>query len=162
MKREKLLCLFAPNDGPAPPEFVPEIAAEDLVNRGEFELVTVTYQLDRWPAMEAEGQIKKRLGPYGSITVFDNLRGQLVITELGGRHRWIKRMIDAVEQPNAPKDEKLGIIRLNRLTPTEFLNHVRQLFGIPADKFETDDKSLRLSPNEARQRRLLLRQRPED
>jgi type II secretory pathway component GspD/PulD (secretin) len=148
VKREKLLRLFdTANDGSVPPEFVPEIGPEDLANRGEFELVTVTYQLDRWPATEAEGQIKKRLGPYGSITVFETAR-QLAVTELGGRQRWIKRMIDAVEQPNAPKDEKFGVIRLNRLTPTEFMNHVRQLYGIAPDKFETDDKSLRLSPNE--------------
>src|SRR5262249_14967204 len=132
---------------PVPPEFVPEIGPDDLANRGEYELVTVTFQLDRWTVTDAEAQIKKRLGPYGSITVYDTAR-QLVITELGGRQRWIKRMIDVVEQPNAPKDEKFAIIRLNRLTPTEFMNHVRQLLGIAAEKFETDDHSLRLSPNE--------------
>src|SRR5439155_5944836 len=147
-KREKLLRLFdTANDGPVPPEFIPEITPSDLANRGDFELVTVTFQLDRWPPSEAEAEIKKRLGPYGSTTVLSTAR-QLVVTDLGSKLRWIKNIIDAVEQPDAPKDEKFGLIHLNRLTPTEFLNHVRQLFGIATDKFETTDASLRFSANE--------------
>src|SRR5262249_23903212 len=142
VKREKLLRLFdTANDGPVPPEFEPEIGPEDLLNRGEFELVTVTFQLDKWPPSEAEGGIKKRLGPYGSITGLNTAR-QLAVTELGGRLRWIKRTIDAVEEPNAPKDERFAIIKLSRLTPTEFLTNIRQLLGIAPDKFETTDGAL--------------------
>src|SRR5438093_4890796 len=40
------------------------------------------------------------------------------------------------------------MIKLNRLTPSEFLTNVKQLLGIPADKFETSDGNLRLSSNE--------------
>jgi type II secretory pathway component GspD/PulD (secretin) len=148
VKREKLLRLFdVANDGPVPPEFVPEIAPEDLANHGDFELVTVTFQLDKWPPTEAETEIRKRLGPYGSITVLTTAR-QLVVTELGNKLRWIKKTIDAVEEPNAPKDERFAIIKLNRLTPTEFLTNVRQLLGIPDNQFATTDGALRLSVNE--------------
>lgn len=150
VKREKLLRLFdVANNGPVPPEFVPEIDAADLPNRGEFELVTCQFQLSRWTPAEAETEIKKRLGPYGSITVLGPAR-QLVVTELGGKLRWIKKTIDAVEQPDAPKDEGVTVIRLQRLTPTEFLSMLRPLLGIAADRYETSDSppSLRLAINE--------------
>src|SRR5205823_13301047 len=74
----------------------------------------------------------------------------LVVTELGGRLRWIKRTIDEVEKPatSLNKDDRLALIKLNRLTPSEFLVNVRQLMGIPDNQFATTDGALRLSINE--------------
>jgi type II secretory pathway component GspD/PulD (secretin) len=149
VKKEKLLRLWdTANDGPVPPELVPEISPDDLASRGEYELLTVYFQLDKWPPSEAEIEIKKRLGPYGSITVLNSAR-QLIVTELGGRLRWIKRTIDEVEKPNSlGKDERIVIIKLNRLTPSEFMVNVRQLMGIPDNQWSTPDGNLRLSMNE--------------
>ncbi|HMC12398.1 MAG TPA: hypothetical protein VKH44_13955, partial [Pirellulaceae bacterium] len=148
-KREKLLRLFdTANDGPVPPEFVEEVSADEIEKYGKFELLTVYFQLDKWPPAEAEAEIKKRLGPYGSITVLSAAR-QLVVTELGGRLRWIKRTIDEVEKPTQIRqDQRFEMIKLSRLTPSEFLTNVKQLLGIAADKFETSDGNLRLSSNE--------------
>jgi type II secretory pathway component GspD/PulD (secretin) len=148
IRREKQLRLFdTANNGPVPPEFVPEIAAEDLPKHGEFELLTVTFQLNHWPPPDAAAEIQKRLGPYGSVTVMNTAR-QIQVTDLGGKLRWIKKTIDAVEQPDAPKDEKVEIIRLARLTPSEFVGMVRPLFGIPDNQSATPDGTLRLAMNE--------------
>ena len=38
----------------------PEIGPDDLEKRGEYELVTVTYKLDRWLPSDAETEINKR------------------------------------------------------------------------------------------------------
>ncbi len=150
VRKEKLLRLWdTANDGPVPPEYVPEILPDDLPNHGEYSVLTVYFQLDKWPPSEAEIEIKKRLGPYGSITVLNAAR-QLIVTELGGRLRWIKRTIDSVEKPDSSlgKDDRLVLIKLNRLTPTEFMVNVRQLMGIPDNQFATPDGNLRLSLNE--------------
>jgi type II secretory pathway component GspD/PulD (secretin) len=150
IKKEKLLRLWdTANDGPVPPEYVPEITPDEIQNHGEYSVLTVYFQLDKWPPSEAEAEIKKRLGPYGSITVLNYAR-QLVVTELGGRLRWIKRTIDEVEKPQGgiKSDDRLVLIKLNRLTPTEFMTNVRQLMGIPDNQWATTDGNLRLSTNE--------------
>lgn len=150
VKKEKLLRLWdTANDGPVPPEYVPEITPDELPNYGEYSVLTVYFQLDKWPPSEAEAEIKKRLGPYGSITVLNSAR-QLIVTELGGRLRWIKRTIDEVEKPTSSlgKDDRLVLIKLNRLTPTEFMTNVRQLMNIPDGQWGTADGNLRLSVNE--------------
>ncbi|MBW8885336.1 MAG: hypothetical protein JF612_11325, partial [Planctomycetia bacterium] len=148
-KREKLLRLFdTANDGPVPPEFVEEIGPDEIEKHGKFELLTVYFQLDKWTPSEAAAEIEKRKGPYGSVVVLSASR-QLVVTELGERLRWIKRTIDEVEKPTHIKqDQRMEIIKLNRLTPSEFLTNVKQLLGIAADKWETGDGNLRLAPNE--------------
>jgi type II secretory pathway component GspD/PulD (secretin) len=148
-KREKLLRLFdTANDGPVPPEFVEEISPDEIDQHGKFELMTVYFQLDKWTPAEAAAEIEKRKGPYGSVVVLSASR-QLVVTELGERLRWIKRTIDEVEKPTHLKqDQRFEIIKLNRLTPAEFLTNVKQLLGIAPDKFETSDGNLRLSTNE--------------
>jgi len=67
----------------------------------------------------------------------------LVVTDLGERLRWIKRTIAEVEKPTGVRsDQRFEIVKLNRLTPSEFLTNVKQLLGIPADKFETTDGNL--------------------
>ena len=152
VKRDKLLKLFdVENDGPIPQEFVPEVPAETLAKRGEFELVKVQFQLSVWTPEAAETDIRKVLGPYGSIVTLGSAR-QIIVADLGGKMRMIKRMIDAVEQPDAYKDEKVVIIKLQKLTPTEFLTMCRQLFGIPEGQWQTMDNpvspSLRLSMND--------------
>lgn len=148
VKREKLLRLFdVANNGPVPTEFVPVITPDELPDRGEFELVTCQFQLNRWTPSEAETEIRKLIGPYGTIIVLGPAR-QLMVTDLGGKLRTIKNTIDAVEQPDAPKDDEFALIRLNKLTPTEFLTTCRQLFGIPDNQFATSDGALRLSINE--------------
>ncbi len=149
VKKEKLLRVWdVTNDGPVPPEYVPEITADEIPNHGEYSVLTVYFQLDKWPPSEAEAEIKKRLGPYGSITVLNTAR-QLVVTELGGRLRWIKRTIEQVENPQGVRqDQRFAIVKLNRLTTTEFLANAKQLLGIAADKFETSDGNLRLAANE--------------
>jgi type II secretory pathway component GspD/PulD (secretin) len=152
VKREKLLKLFdVENDGQIPPEFVPQVSEEDLARRGEFELVKVRFQLSAWTPEAAEADIRKVLGPYGTVMTFSSAR-QIVVTELGGKLRDIKKMIDAVEKPDAYKDEKIVKIKLQRLTPTEFMTMCRQAFGIPEGAFQTMDNpmspSLRLSMND--------------
>lgn len=148
VKRERLLRLFdVEHDGPVPPEFVPMVKPEELASRGEYELVTVQFQLNRWTPAEAEADIRKVLGPHGSLVVLSAAR-QVIVTDLGGKLRSIKRMIDAVEQPDAPKDEQVVTIKLQRVTPTELLAMIRQLFGIPDNQFGTADGSLRVAVNE--------------
>jgi type II secretory pathway component GspD/PulD (secretin) len=148
VKRENLLRLFdVDNNGPVPPEFVPQISPDELPERGQFELVTCQFQLNRWSPAEAETEIRKLLGRYGTIIVLGPAR-QVMVTDLGGKLRSIKKTIDAVEQPDAPKDDEFSLIRLNKLTPTEFLTTCRQLFGIPENQFATSDGALRLSINE--------------
>src|SRR5262245_19678679 len=148
-KREKLLRLFdTVNDGPVPPEFVEEISPDEIDKHGKFELLTVYFQLDKWIPSEAATEIEKRKGPYGSVIVLGASR-QLVVTDLGERLRWIKRTIEEVEKPSGVRqDQRMEIIKLNRLTPSEFLTNVKQLLGIAADKWETGDGNLRLSSNE--------------
>lgn len=144
--RDKLAMLFNLQDGPPPREFVPHVTPEQLEKLGEFELVSCLFQLSRMTAEEAELEVNRLKGPQGSVVLISKAR-QIYVTEHAGKLRTINKMIQAIEEGGF-KDEKVQVIRLKELMPSEFLAMVRPLLQIPEGTMMTADGSLRLAIDE--------------
>lgn len=141
VRRERMLMLFNVEDG-IPPNFLETVKPEDLDSRGDYELVNCLFQLRKMTPEEAELEVKKLLGPQGSVVVLAKAR-QLLVTETAGKLKTIRRMIDAIENP-----AEGGLVRTFRINPSsidQVLSIVRQMFEIPADQMATTDGSLRLA-----------------
>ena len=143
VRREKALILINLEDG-IPPNLVPQISAAELDQRGDFELVSILFSLDVMTPEEAETEVKKLLGPQGSVIVLPKAK-QVFVTETAGRLRTIRNVIDAVETPELTSDQKLTVYQLEHATGEEVLAMVRQLLGLPEGSNAAPDGSLRLA-----------------
>jgi type II secretory pathway component GspD/PulD (secretin) len=145
VRSERMLMLFNVSDGPIPPVFVETVDAKDLDSRGDFEFVSVQFQLSRMTPQEAEAEIGSLKGPHGSILPLTRAR-QIVVADIARNLRRMKKAIEAIENPYGAKDGSVTIIRLKNLLPAEFMTMVRQLIGIPEGQFATPDgTSLRIA-----------------
>ena len=151
VKADRMLMLFDVSQGSIPPEFVPIITPDELASKGEFELVRVQFQISKFTPDEVAADVKPMLGPYGTITALPKAH-QLIVTELAGKLRAIKRTVDSVESDNHLADHRLVVIRLKRLMPSEFMTYARTQLGIPENQYFTVDGSLRITPDELGQK----------
>jgi len=153
LRRERMLMVINLEDG-IPPNLVAQVSPKDLDKYGEFELVSCLFQLNKMAPEDAEAEVKKLLGPQGAAVVLPKAR-QIYVTETAGKLRTVRAVIEAVETPSTPKDEKVVVIQLNNVTPTELMTFGRQLLGIPDNTNSTPDGSLRVAVDELGQRLLV-------
>lgn len=153
LRRERMLMLINLEDG-IPPNLVAQVTPKDLDKYGEFELVSCLFQLNKMAPEDAEAEVKKLMGPQGAVVVLPKAR-QIYVTETAGKLRTVRAVIDAVEMPSTPKDEKVVVIQLKHITPTELMTFGRQLLGIPDNATSTPDASLRVAIDELGQRLLV-------
>lgn len=143
LRRDRMLILLN-LENPIPPTLVPRIPIDQLDknDRGEFELVSVLFSLQKIAPEEIEGEVRKLLGPQGQIIPLSKSR-QVLVTEGLGRMRTIRDMIQAIENPEAGGG--LHQIELKSADPTDAINTVRVLMDIPLDKNVTPDGTLRVT-----------------
>ena len=158
IRRGRMLMAINVEDG-VPGHVVPQIDEKQLDARGESEIVTVLFQLSKMAPEDAEIEVKKMIGPFGSIVALPKAR-QVLVTESAGRLRLIKKMIDAVEHPANPTSGNLQIIKLEHLHPEEFLRLGRQALGIPEGANARPDQSLIVGVDEFG-KRLLVTGKPD-
>ena len=147
VKSGRMLSIFDVSQGPIPPEFVPVITPDELAERGDYEIVRVQFTVRKYLPDEIATEVRPVLGPYGSITILPKAH-QLLVTELGGKLRGIKKTIDEIESDDAQHDHRIIVVRLKKLSPTEFMTFARPQLGIPDAQFWTTDGSLRMTPDE--------------
>jgi len=143
VRRDRMLMLINLEDG-IPPNLVSEVPLEDLDKRGEFELLSCLFQLTKMTSEEAEAEIRKLIGPQGSIVVLPKAK-QIFVTETAGRLRTIRRIIQSIENPELASGEKLNVIPLKHVTAEEVLVVARQLLGLPEDQNAATDGSIRIA-----------------
>lgn len=146
-RHERMLMAINVEDG-IDPRLVKLIDESDLSKRGDSEMVAVLIKLSKMAPEEAEIEVKKLLGPFGSVIAFPKGR-QLLVTEMAGRVRVIRKMIDAIENPATKGFE---IIKLQHLVPTEFLNTARASLGIPEGATGRPDGSLTIAADDFKKR----------
>lgn len=142
VRRDRMAMLVNVQDG-VPPNMVPYVSPDELEQRGQYELVTVLFRLDRMTPEEAETEVKRLLGPQGSIVVLPKAR-QVAVTETAGRLRTIKSVIDAVERPDDLTGVDVKSLRVRNVTAADALAVIKQLLNIPADRSATTDNSIRI------------------
>ena len=158
VRRDRMLMLINLEDG-IPPNLISTVPLEALDSKGEFELVSVLFNLERLKPEEAEGEVKRLLGPQGSIVALAKSR-QLFVTETAGRLRAIRAVIARIEGPEGSGTSGLQIFELKFARPEDVLPILRQLLEIPEDKTSAADSSIRIAA-EAGSSRLLVSGRPE-
>ncbi len=150
IRRERALMLINLEDG-IPPNLVETLTPEQLDAKGEYELVSVLFQLDKLTPEEAEIEIKRLLGPQGSIIALPKSR-QIQITETAGRLRAIRSVIQRVEDPQGFGATILKPFELKHAEPAEALPVLRQLMDIPEGGNASLDGSIRIAVDAANKR----------
>ncbi|WP_197442697.1 secretin N-terminal domain-containing protein [Lignipirellula cremea] len=143
VRRERMLMLINLEDG-IPPALVERVDSEELDQRGQFELLSTLFQLKRMSPEEAETEIKKLLGPQGSIVVLPSAK-QILVTETVGNLRTIRSVIEAVEKPPTVTDQKVHVFDLQNISADELLVVARQLLGLPEGLNAAPDGSIRIA-----------------
>ena len=143
IRRDRMLMLINLQDE-IPPNLVSNIPLEELDERGEFELLSTTFQLARMTPEEAEEEVSKLIGPQGKVIVFSKAR-QVVVTETAGKLRMIRDMINAVEAPEEVGSASITKLPLEHISPDEALLVIRQIMGLEEDGFSSEDGTLMLS-----------------
>ena len=142
IRRERMLMLLNIEDG-VPSNLVDRVMPEDLDSRGDYEMVSCLFQLRKMTPEEAEQEVKKLLGPQGSVVVLAKAR-QILVTETAGRLKTIRRMIEAIENPDAATGT-VRTFKINPYTVDQVLSIIRQMFQIPPDQTAAPDGSLRFA-----------------
>ncbi len=153
----RMLVLVNLEDG-IPPNLVSDVPLADLDNRGEYEIIRVTFPVLNMTAEEAAKEVEPLLGPQGAVVTLPQAK-QIQVTETGGRLRTIRSVINAVERPSGERD---GIreFTLEHLTFDDAMPYLRQLLGIPNDAFSTTDGQLHVG-KDVTGRKLLVDGTPE-
>ena len=142
IRRERMLMLLNIEDG-VPSNLVDRVTPEELDSRGDYEMVSCLFQLRKMTPEEAEQEVKKLLGPQGSVVVLAKAR-QIFVTETAGRLKTIRRMIEAIENPDAATGT-VRTFKINPYTVDQVLSIIRQMFQIPPDQTAAPDGSLRFA-----------------
>ncbi len=132
---------------------------KDLPSHGDSEVVSVQIQLTKMTPEEAEAEVRKMLGPFGSVISFSRSK-QLLVTEMVGRLRAIRKMLDAIERPPTSEVGTLEIIKMQQLHPNEFLILARPHLQIPEGANARPDQSLIIGVDEFG-KRLLVTGKPD-
>lgn len=143
VRRERMLMLINLEDG-IPPNLVTTVPVEELDDRGEFELVSVLFQLEKADPEEAEAEVSKLVGPQGSVVLLPAAR-QLFVTETAGKLRTIRKVLQTIEDPEGLLSSKLQTFELEHVPVIDALEIVRQLLDIPPEENATADGSLRFT-----------------
>ncbi len=143
IRRERMLMLINLEDG-IPPALVEQIPEEKLDERGKFELVSVLFQLNKMTPENAQAEIEKMIGRQGAVVVLPSAK-QVLVTETVGRLQTIRRMIQAVENPPAPADTGVEVVKLEHASADEVMTVARQLLSIPEGQTATPDGKLRVA-----------------
>jgi RNA polymerase sigma factor (sigma-70 family) len=91
-----------PADERIDPTLLPRVRPEDLGKRGKTELVTTVLQLTALNAKEIAPDVKKLLGPFGEVVVFEK-GNQLILMDTAGNLRQVWQTIKDIETKEAEK-----------------------------------------------------------
>ncbi|MHB8901206.1 MAG: hypothetical protein ACYC6Y_20850, partial [Thermoguttaceae bacterium] len=143
VRRDRMLIVINLEDG-IPPNLVTDVPVAELDERGEFELIRVVFQLNKFEPQDASTEIAKLIGPQGSVVVLPKTR-QIQVTETAGRLRTIRDLIERVEDPQGLLSGELETYEFKHILPDEGLLILRQLMGIATDANTTQDDTFRFA-----------------
>ncbi len=129
-------------EGGIPPNLVTRVTPEELDERGEYEIVSVLFPLSTMSTEEAEAELRPLLGRPGELVILPRSK-QAWVTGTAGRLKTIRRVLEAVDQPDTTKN--LNKFQVEHVSPEEVLTVVRKLMGIAEDANGAEDGSIRFT-----------------
>ncbi|MBL9124612.1 MAG: hypothetical protein JNG90_13335, partial [Planctomycetaceae bacterium] len=100
IRRDRMLMVLNVGEE-LPADLIPRVSADELDERGRFELVSVVFPLAGRDATEVETEIKPLLGPHGKTAVLPRTK-QLLVTDMAGKMRSISAVIESIPVPEKP------------------------------------------------------------
>ena len=130
-------------DDPIPKNLISTVPVDALDSKGESELVNVQFTLTKIRPEDVELEVRKLLGPQGSVDTLAKSQ-QLSVTDTAGRLRTVRNYLKQIEEPGGTMSSGLKIFHLKYSLPDQVLPVVRQLLEIPEDKNMAVDGSIRI------------------
>lgn len=158
VRRDRMLMLINIEDG-VPANLVATVPVESLDGKGEFELVSVLFDLRKLRPEDVEPEVRKLLGPQGSVVAIAKSQ-QLFVTDTAGRLRAVRSVLKRMEGPEGALPPGLLTFDLKSTRPESVLPILRQLLEIPEEKPAAVDGSIRITV-EAGTDRLIVSGRPD-
>lgn len=146
IRREKMLMVINVEDDGVPPDLLTTISVDQLDERGNFELVRCVFPIENATPEEAEAEAAKFVGRLGSIEVLPRSK-QLLVTEMGGRLRSIRDVLQRIANPS--EKAALKDFSLNHVTAENAIAIIRQMFGLSEEENSREDGSLRVAAGPA-------------
>ncbi len=122
-----LVCLNI--DDPIPPNLIPHVKPEDLVNRGRNELLTVTFPLEGLDASQIAAEVNEVKGPQGSVVALTS-QNSILVTDIGSNLRRIDEMLKDASGRPGPDDMSFTPYQIKNLPATEAEGLLRGVLGI--------------------------------
>ncbi len=98
VKHDTMLILVDVDANEVAPSLVPDVPLEELDQHADYELVRVLYPVWNMTAEQAGEQVKQLLGPKMKVVTLPQSR-QIQVTELVVKHKIIRKIVDAGNQP---------------------------------------------------------------
>lgn len=116
-------------DDPIPPNLIPKVQPEDLVNRGKNELLTVTFPIEGVDAAQVAAEINEVKGPQGKVVALPSSNSVLV-TDIGSNLIDINIMLqDMIGRPG-PDDMSFKPYQIKNLPVVEAEAILRSVLGV--------------------------------
>ncbi len=100
VRREKMLVVMELGDS-IPLELIPRVTQDKLIERGQFELVSVVFPLGGRPIDTVLNEVKPYLSDFGRAIPLAQ-GGQLLVVENAGKMNTINELIASVPVPQRP------------------------------------------------------------
>ena len=129
-----------------PSNLIPRVPAEEIAQRGKFEMITVLFPLGRRSAETVVKEIEPLMGAYGKCVGLPQT-GQLLVTETAGKLQAISILIASIPEPQQPKPPEpkpeppppvLAVYPVTTIDPAAAVQTLKVLF--PKAEFRIDDK----------------------
>lgn len=143
VRRDRMLHVVNLEDG-IPPNLVAYVPAEKLDSLGEYELVTTLFPLENLSPEDTEAELKRLIGPQGSVVLLPRAR-QVQVTETAGRLRLMRSVLKASVGLQASSGGDIRAFQPVHVGVEDALPLLRQLLNIPADAYADADGSIRMA-----------------
>ena len=147
-RRGRMLLLVNLEDK-IPPDLVTQVSADELDNYGEYELLGTLLDVANGTAEEAEADVKRLLGPQGSVVPFIKSR-RLYVVETAGKLKTIRNLLDPSSRLGG-KSERVAKVALTKTRPEAALTVLKSLLGLN-EQNAAPDGSIRVAVDTLRRR----------
>ena len=127
VRRDRFLVCLNITD-PIPPNVVPNVTADELMQRGKNELLSLILPLEGLDATTIVGEVTSLLGPQGKASAMKSTNS-LVLTDIGSNLRRVSQLLKS-SKPIDTRETAFRAIPLKHITAAEAERTVRRLFGL--------------------------------
>lgn len=122
-----LVCLNI--DDPIPPNIIPNVKPEDLVNRGRNELLTVVFPLEGVEAAQIAAEINEVKGPQGKVAALTSINSVLV-TDIGSNLSRINLMLQDLTTRTGPNEPSFKDYQIRHIPAADAETLLREILGL--------------------------------